>query len=178
MATSITIKAQKYVKPEKRYLSPAERHSAPTILQSNSPILQSIDSQRLSSPDTKKKKEEKELDTHIIEESDADESSDQSSEDADDDGEGKVSNGSPTADKSQKKNQNQLPSTVLSHLSSLIHPALKKSESAADPQQVRRSGSVIGRHRHSTFDPSTLRRLKDIKLETMKQDDQIEVNFL
>lgn len=56
-----------------------------------------------------------------------------------------------------------------------IHPALKRLASEAGPSVFGRSTSIIGRQRKSTFDPGTLKRLKTIKLDALKPDDQIEV---
>lgn len=49
--------------------------------------------------------------------------------------------------------------------------------STSSSPKLDRSASYIGKPRTSIFDPSTLKRLKTIKLETLKQDDQIEVNI-
>ena len=60
----------------------------------------------------------------------------------------------------------------LTHSNSAL--PLKKA-SISLPHPLQRCTSIISRQRKSTFDPSTLKRLKTIKIETLNNDDQIEV---
>ena len=56
-----------------------------------------------------------------------------------------------------------------------LSPVLRKAASQK-PHSTLVMETIQGRQRMSTIDPSTLRKLKSIKLDELKEDDQIEVN--
>ena len=79
---------------------------------------------------------------------------------------------SSDTDDDEDEKDDQIP-----QLNQALHSLSRIQSLPSSGPRLDRAASIFAKHRTSTFDPSTLKRLKSVRIETLKPDDQIEVFY-
>ena len=167
-------RAKRYIKPEARTRNSKQEDTSQEIAQievsSDQPKNDQIQNETAEKPNNQRKNSAS-LENSVITESSEEDSSQPSLLRVES---RKNSKDQAVAHRKSKVDRSTMPELVVN----IPQRTLTRLNSNSQSPGVTRSASILSRHRLSTLDPNTLKRLKSIKADTLNNEDQIEVLIL